>query len=109
MNRDHADGNQKFTELVPGVEVLGGDDRIPALTRKVSEGDTVQIGNLQVRVLFTPCHTTGHVLYYVPAVGGDGDPSIFTGDTLFLGLLPSLSSLSSLVPFEDSGFLVVFF
>ena len=31
---------------------------------------------------FTPCHTTGHVCYYIPGEG-EKPPVVFTGDTLF--------------------------
>ena len=33
--------------------------------------------------MFTPCHTTGHICYFF--TGGGDTPSVFTGDTLFLG------------------------
>ena len=50
--------------------------------RLVRHGDQVTIGGMSVSCLFTPCHTTGHVCYYVTQ--GD-DKVVFTGDTLFLG------------------------
>ncbi|XP_059622756.1 hydroxyacylglutathione hydrolase, mitochondrial [Phlebotomus argentipes] len=79
---DHAGGNEKLVKdfKKSALEVLGGDDRIGALTRKVSDGDTFKIGNLNVRCLFTPCHTTGHICYYVQA---EDEGAVFTGDTLF--------------------------
>eukprot|EP00057_Strongylocentrotus_purpuratus_P032092 XP_786600.3 PREDICTED: hydroxyacylglutathione hydrolase, mitochondrial-like [Strongylocentrotus purpuratus] len=80
---DHAGGNEKLVKLASGLTVCGGDDRIGALNKKVGHGDEFKVGNLQVRCLFTPCHTTGHICYFV-----QGDPSeapvVFTGDTLFL-------------------------
>lgn len=39
--RDHAGGNKKLTELVSDLRVFGGDDRIEALTQKVSHGEEV--------------------------------------------------------------------
>jgi len=70
-------------KALPNIEVVGGDDRIPMLTRKVGHGDKLKIGNIDVDVFFTPCHTTGHVLY----VAGDGKSpkALFSGDTLFIG------------------------
>lgn len=79
---DHSDGNEKLLSLLPSAPVYGGDDRIPALTNKVSEGDHFSVGGVNVEVLFTPCHTKGHVLYL--AKEGD-DKALFTGDTLFIG------------------------
>ena len=53
--------------------------------REVGDGDTVSIGELEVQVLFTPCHTPGHVCYYVPPSEAHGAGKVFTGDTLFIG------------------------
>jgi hydroxyacylglutathione hydrolase len=32
---DHAGGNEKIAGAVKGIEVVGGDDRIPAMNKKV--------------------------------------------------------------------------
>jgi len=81
---DHAGGNEKLIENVGKMEVIGGDDRIGALTTKVGHGDEFKVGRLQVRCLFTPCHTSGHICYFVTGPSGQ-DPAVFTGDTLFVG------------------------
>lgn len=107
---DHAGGNEKLVELHKSgpLVVYGGDERIGALTKKVSQDDTFKIGNLDVKCYFTPCHTTGecelnerkkcksfntqqflsfiqgHICYFVQTAEGS-DKSVFTGDTLFLG------------------------
>ena len=36
--------------------------------RLVKHGDEVTIGGIRVSCLFTPCHTTGHICYYVTQV-----------------------------------------
>ncbi len=79
---DHADGNDKMANMVKNLTVYGGDDRIKALTNKVKHDDTFKVGELSVKCLFTPCHTKGHICYYVE--GGDDSRAVFTGDTLFL-------------------------
>ncbi|CAH3044302.1 unnamed protein product, partial [Porites lobata] len=77
---DHAGGNGELAGLVKGLTVCGGDDRIGALNKKVGHGDQLKIGNLNVKCLFTPCHTSGHICYVV-----NGKPNaVFTGDTLFV-------------------------
>ncbi|KAL3832036.1 hypothetical protein ACJMK2_023716 [Sinanodonta woodiana] len=83
---DHAGGNEELVKLYTGgkLEVCGGDDRIGALTRIVTHGDKIQIGKLSIQCLFTPCHTLGHICYFVEAEGGE-QPAVFTGDTLFIG------------------------
>jgi hypothetical protein len=43
--RDHAGGNKKLTEMVSNLRVVGGDDRIDALTEKVEHGRQVVAGH----------------------------------------------------------------
>eukprot|EP01119_Soliformovum_irregulare_P016388 TRINITY_DN4725_c0_g1_i1.p1 TRINITY_DN4725_c0_g1~~TRINITY_DN4725_c0_g1_i1.p1 ORF type:complete len:258 (-),score=55.11 TRINITY_DN4725_c0_g1_i1:35-808(-) len=80
---DHAGGNAKLLEKVPDIPVYGGDDRITAINSKVKDQDTLKVGDLSVKVHFTPCHTSGHVLY--EATTGSEPGALFTGDTLFIG------------------------
>ncbi|XP_048645341.1 hydroxyacylglutathione hydrolase, mitochondrial isoform X1 [Marmota marmota marmota] len=81
---DHAGGNEKLVKLEPGLKVYGGDDRIGALTHKVTHLFTLQVGSLHVKCLSTPCHTSGHICYLVSKPGGPDPPAVFTGDTLFV-------------------------
>ena len=70
---------------MPGLVVLGGDDRIEGVTQKVisqiillflyitfrhqvGQGDEIKVGGLNIQCLFTPCHTSGHICYYVTQV-----------------------------------------
>ncbi|XP_074596746.1 hydroxyacylglutathione hydrolase tenzing norgay isoform X2 [Brevipalpus obovatus] len=78
---DHAGGNKQLVSKVDNLTVCGYDDRIGACNKKVSHGDEFKIGSLLVKCLFTPCHTSGHICYYVTSPQGDG--AVFTGDTLF--------------------------
>ena len=81
---DHDGGNAELVKLFPGISVFGGKgDKAKAVTKEVADGDAIELGNLKVSVLFTPCHTPGHVCYYV--VGESGPGVVFTGDTLFIG------------------------
>uniref|UniRef100_F6YDU0 Hydroxyacylglutathione hydrolase, mitochondrial n=1 Tax=Macaca mulatta TaxID=9544 RepID=F6YDU0_MACMU len=82
--RDHAGGNEKLVKLQSGLKVYGGDDRIGALTHKITHLSTLQVGSLNVKCLATPCHTSGHVCYFVSRPGGSEPPAVFTGDTLFV-------------------------
>lgn len=77
---DHAGGNEKI-KAETGCYVTGpaGEaDRIAILDRTVSQGDTVRLGAIEVQVLDTPGHTSGHIAYYVPTIS-----TAFVGDTLF--------------------------
>ncbi|XP_033762239.1 hydroxyacylglutathione hydrolase, mitochondrial-like isoform X2 [Pecten maximus] len=82
---DHAGGNKDLIEKAaePKLNVFGGDERIDGLTKKVVHNDKFKVGNLNVRCLYTPCHTTGHICYFVTKDGGK-EPVVFTGDTLFV-------------------------
>ncbi|XP_072124748.1 hydroxyacylglutathione hydrolase, mitochondrial [Mobula birostris] len=82
---DHAGGNVDLVKKVPGLHVYGGDERIGALTCKVSHKKKFQVGSLNVECLFTPCHTSGHICYYVTKENSTEAPAVFTGDTLFVG------------------------
>lgn len=84
---DHSGGNTDMAKSHPNVPILGGDDRIPAMTRKVASGDTAEFGALKIKVDSVPCHTTGHVLYTVTHDKDEASvpPAVFTGDTLFIG------------------------
>ncbi|XP_067006492.2 hydroxyacylglutathione hydrolase, mitochondrial isoform X2 [Anabrus simplex] len=80
---DHAGGNTNLVKQAPSaLEVYGGDDRIGALTRKVKHGDKFNVGQLSIKCLATPCHTSGHICYFVESPGHP--PAVFTGDTLFI-------------------------
>ncbi|XP_034480444.1 hydroxyacylglutathione hydrolase, mitochondrial isoform X2 [Drosophila innubila] len=84
---DHAGGNEKLVKLWTGgkLDVYGGDDRIGAMNHKVCQDDTFKIGDLNVRCLSTPCHTSGHICYHVTTSSGTNEGAVFTGDTLFQG------------------------
>lgn len=83
---DHAGGNDKLKQLVPGIKVYGGStDNVQGCTNKVEDGDKICLGaNIDILCLHTPCHTRGHISYYVTDKKGD-EPAVFTGDTLFIG------------------------
>jgi hydroxyacylglutathione hydrolase len=79
---DHASGNEKLVSLVPGLTVCGNDDRIGAMNKRVKHSDQFNVGELRITALETPCHTSGHICYYV--LDQDRKEQIvFTGDTLF--------------------------
>ncbi len=49
------------------VVVGGRKDSVPGCTLPLSDGDTLCVGATTIRVLETPCHTRGHVLFCVLA------------------------------------------
>lgn len=78
---DHVGGNLELKQQT-GCEVVAGHSdwrRIPGIDRGVNEGDTVSVGPSTARILATPGHTSGHVVYYFA-----DDGLLFCGDTLFV-------------------------
>ena len=48
----------------------------------VGQGDTIQLGREELRVLFVPGHAPGHIAFYAPDSG-----LLLSGDTLLLGTI----------------------
>lgn len=84
----------------------GASDNIPGVTNPVNDGDHMDLHGMSIKCLHTPCHTRGHILYYVEApqdeevkapsdyirekvegyeVITNVNRCVFTGDTLFIG------------------------
>ncbi|XP_063270656.1 hydroxyacylglutathione hydrolase-like protein isoform X3 [Prinia subflava] len=82
---DHARGNEELAQLFPGLWVFGADERIGALTHRVTHGQELSFGAIRVRCLFTPCHTSGHMCYFMWEDDSPDAPALFSGDTLFVG------------------------
>lgn len=90
-HNDHVGGNQAVQQSFPEISIVGtGYEEIPHVTKKVKEGDSFVMGSLKIEVIHVPCHTKGHVMYYVTSNDPEADPSkncpiLFSGDTLFVG------------------------
>ncbi|XP_023345761.1 hydroxyacylglutathione hydrolase, mitochondrial [Eurytemora carolleeae] len=96
---DHAGGNKALLAKAPGLTVLGGDSRYLYIYKSSSLYFSVCLSSihpviLQVSIQYTlsyfrlvfttPCHTSGHICYYVTDEN-QKERIVFTGDTLFLG------------------------
>ncbi|WP_350454136.1 MBL fold metallo-hydrolase [Slackia heliotrinireducens] len=57
-----------------------------SIDRTVADGDVLEIGDVQLKVIATPGHTPGGIcLYTAPTKDRPGYPVVFSGDTLFAG------------------------
>ncbi len=77
---DHVEGNLALKEQT-GCRIIGAttqSEKIPGIDRMVSEGELVHIGHHSARVLETPGHTLGHIIYHF-----ESTHMLFSGDTLF--------------------------
>ncbi|XP_024529553.1 hydroxyacylglutathione hydrolase cytoplasmic-like [Selaginella moellendorffii] len=81
---DHAGGNNEIKKLVPGIKVFGGaKDNVEGCTDPLEHGAELELSkDVKIKALHTPCHTKGHISYFV--THKSGDPAVFTGDTLFV-------------------------
>jgi len=79
-HHDHIDGNQQLKQAT-GCQVIAPlreQNKIPNIDRPVMENDTIYLGRHCFRVLETPGHTLGHVVFYCAE-----QQILFCGDTLF--------------------------
>lgn len=77
---DHVGGNLEL-KAKTGCQVIAanaGKDRIPGFDKAVDDGDIIKIGQYAAKVLATPGHTSGHIVYYFAEAA-----ALFCGDTLF--------------------------
>ena len=78
---DHVGGLETLLEERGRVRVIGfeGDhSRIPLLNELLADGQAFSVCGVSGRMLHTPGHTTGGVVYHL-------ENHLFTGDTLFCG------------------------
>lgn len=78
---DHIDGIPEVRKQFPKARIVApanDKDRIPGADLYVRENDTISVGNLTARIIETPGHTTGHIVYFF-----EEDKMLFAGDTLF--------------------------
>jgi hydroxyacylglutathione hydrolase len=76
-HHDHVAELGTLTERWPELQVLAHpDERVAGVTGDLRPGDTVRVGDLEVRALHTPGHTSGMLSLLV-------EGNVFTGDTLF--------------------------
>ena len=74
---DHVGGVADLLQRWPGLPVIAPHDpRIGTASRRVGDGDAVEIGPWRFDVLGIPGHTLGHIAFY-------GESLLFCGDTLF--------------------------
>ena len=77
---DHSAANPELAKRydAPVFGHASDANRIPGLTDGLEEGDRIQVGRQEARVLFIPAHTRGHIAYVF-----DDAQAVFCGDTLF--------------------------
>ena len=78
---DHVGGNLELKQKT-GCKIIAAQsdqDRIPGIDIGVNEDDVISLGSHMARIISTPGHTSGHIVYHFAE-----DCVLFCGDTLFV-------------------------
>jgi glyoxylase-like metal-dependent hydrolase (beta-lactamase superfamily II) len=77
---DHTAGNAKLKTLSGAKIIIHGldADGYPGADVRLSDEETLQLGEISVEVIHTPGHTPGGICLHAQG-------NLFTGDTLFVG------------------------
>jgi glyoxylase-like metal-dependent hydrolase (beta-lactamase superfamily II) len=73
---DHAESARRFAELT-GAPVRALDPALRLGSEGLADGDAVEVGGLELRVIGTPGHTGDSLSFLLPA-----DRAVLTGDTV---------------------------
>lgn len=76
---DHTEAGARFAELT-GAPVRALDPAYCVDGAPLSDGEELQAGGVEIRVLATPGHTSDSACFHLPADGPAG--SVLTGDTI---------------------------
>jgi len=86
LHADFVSGHMDLAELTGAKIYAPKSARCEFEHVAVSEGDTIEIEHMELRVLETPGHTPEHIAYVVVDKSRGPDPvGVFCGDTIFVG------------------------
>ena len=77
----HVEAEPMLKELPTQAMMMGlRFGKVPAVDRHIEDGETLEVGELRLRSLYTPGHAPGHVALYIEDEG-----LVLSGDALFAG------------------------
>ncbi|KAI9481592.1 MAG: hydroxyacylglutathione hydrolase [Benjaminiella poitrasii] len=91
VTHHHWDHTGRNIEL-PGLAVYGADARIPEINYVCKDHEEFKLGSLEITPLHTPCHTKGHVCYYV-ADPNTNEKALFSGEDMYCILFHIITKL----------------
>lgn len=75
---DHTAGNTELT-LIFGAKIVAHNKSKLDPNLSVDEGDVLNVGKINIKIIYTPGHTTDSICLFV------NHQKLLTGDTLFVG------------------------
>ncbi len=77
IHADHITGAGALRDATQCTTVLGEMAQVSCVDRRVSEGETIKVGDVKLSVLYTPGHTDDSYSFVM-------NDRVFTGDTLLI-------------------------
>jgi len=84
-NEDYVVGSLELQNMTEAE--IGHSDALPFKygEHDLADGETLNVGNVKIQVLYTPGHTNESICYLIYPPGGAEAELVFSGDTLFSG------------------------
>ena len=96
IHGDHISGARKLSQKTGAPIFMHGSADVNFDFERLSEGDSINIGNACLKAMFTPGHTTESMsLLYIDRKRSESAWSVFSGDTLFIGDIGRLDFLGA--------------
>ena len=77
----HAEAEPMLAQLPTQAMMMGlRFGKVPTVDRHIEDEETIEVGGLELRSLYTPGHAPGHLAFYVESEG-----LVLSGDALFSG------------------------
>ncbi|MBB3048735.1 glyoxylase-like metal-dependent hydrolase (beta-lactamase superfamily II) [Litorivivens lipolytica] len=78
---DHITALGSLRDKTGCVTIMGEFTKADCVSQRVSDGDDITLGAIQLKALFTPGHTNESFSFYL---SGGAEPCVFTGDCLLI-------------------------
>jgi sulfur dioxygenase len=77
IHADHITALGELRSATACATVMGAHSRAECISRRVAEGETIRIGSVELKVIYTPGHTDDSYSFVM-------NDRVFTGDTLLI-------------------------
>jgi hydroxyacylglutathione hydrolase len=108
LHADFVSGHRELAERTGASIVFGARAEATLPHRAVVDGDELAVGDLVLRIIETPGHTSEGISILVTDTSVSSEPKlVFTGDTLFVGDVgrPDLAGTQGMSPEQMAGML----